>query len=111
MRRVIAVLCLGIGLALVGVALGLLYIDYRRERALSIALMAGVAEAAQDPAATSRQPPISGTEDAKKIQAIQQWSDPTPIWIALVAGSLGAALCGSGCLIALFETPFFRPRA
>jgi hypothetical protein len=110
MRRVIAVLCVGLGLAMVGVALGLLYIDYRRERTLSIALMAGVAEAAQDSATPSRQPPISGTEDAKKIQAIQQWSDPTPIWIALIAGSLGAGLFGSGVLIALLEAPMFRTR-
>jgi hypothetical protein len=94
MKRAMAVMSVGVGLALVGVALGLLYMDFREERALWMALESGI------PAA-----------EADKVQAIQQWVQPGRIRAALVSGALGAALVGCGFVLVLFETPMFRTRA
>lgn len=88
LRRTAAVLGLGAGLALIGVALGLLYLDVRQHAALELAIELAAADEAQ----------------------LDSWQDPTPILIALACGSLGAALTGSCLLLGLFEIICFRRR-
>jgi hypothetical protein len=94
MRRIHAVLLLGVGLALVGVALGLLYMDVRDHEALDMAIRAGVAGAPDDPSA--------------KAAAIKEWQNPGRVLMALLAGSAGAGLCGAGVMLAVFELRVFR---
>lgn len=114
MRKILAVVLVGLGLALIGVALGLLYIDYRNEQALHLAIEAGIPEAAHPPAAESAAsrllptPAEPADEKSKAIQAIQKWADPAPIVPALLSGSLGAGFLGAGLLLALMELSIFR---
>jgi hypothetical protein len=85
MQRTVAVLCIAAGLVLVGIALGLIYLDVRGHVALELAASAGL----------------------MNQEALEQWHEPTPILIALVCGALGAGLTGAGALLGLFELAAF----
>jgi hypothetical protein len=102
-RRTFTVMALGVGLALTGVALGLLYMDVREMFAMEKA-------GKLSPAVGPESPPVAGT-GAPAVYTAQEfaaWRDPAPIWIALACGSLGAALVGSSLLMVLYEVPWFR---
>jgi hypothetical protein len=102
-RRGLTVLALGVGLALTGVALGLLYLDVREMMVIEKAEKLGFAarEGVEGSAAAPG-------DDVYTVEAFRLWRDPTPIWIALISGSLGAALVGSSLLMVLYEVPWFR---
>lgn len=90
MKRLIAVVMFGGGLLLVGVALGLLYMDVREHEAIRLSI-----EAQSKPGDT---------------QAIETWKASQRVWSALWAGSIGAGLAGAGVLLGLFELPWFDRR-
>lgn len=103
MSRILAVLLVGIGLALVGVALGLLYLDQRDAMALRIAMEAGAVEAAPQGDSLRPNGPTAGSPQDKTAKAIQAWHEESRVWAALVSGSLGAGMFGAGCLLTLIH--------
>lgn len=90
MNRINAVLAVGVGLAMVGVALGLLYMDVRDHAALQLAVESKMADVKESAA------------------AIQQWQKHSRVPMAMLAGAVGAAFVGMGLMIAGFELRAFR---
>lgn len=88
-----AVAAFGAGLVLVGVALGLLYMDVREHEAIRLAIEAQ-----------------GGGKAAAEMGAIEKWKDPARVWSALWAGSIGAGLSGAGLLMAALELRVFKAR-
>lgn len=84
MKAVVAAACVGVGLCLAGVALGMLYLDVREFRA---------AVAAAE---------IRGgdSDDAGLLPFVE---DTSRVMAALVSGSLGAGLCGAGLVLGALE--------
>lgn len=110
-RRALAVVCFGIGLVLVGVALGLVYMDQRDYEAMPLAVQAGVPTVAPSVQGPDRLPTPAGGEAKSAGGAIQAWHGSERVWTALWSGSLGAGLAGAGLLMAVFELPVFGRRA
>ncbi len=77
-----------LGLGLVGVALGLLYMDFRDSHALYLAMQAHLPTADAD--------------------AVKAWQKTDRILLALMFGSAGAAAMGAGLMLALFELKAFQ---
>jgi len=91
MRRIRAVLCVALGLALIGVALGLLYMDVREHEALNLMIQAKGAETPE-----------------QKAAAVQGWQKSDRVLKAMFAGASGAALVGMGLMLGAFEMRAFR---
>lgn len=85
MNRFKAILAVGLGLALIGVALGLLYLDVRQHAAVELMVRA------------------EGKTEAEKIAAVQAWQKPDRVMKAMVAGACGAGLVGMGLMLGVFE--------
>ncbi len=92
MNRIRAVLCVGLGLALVGVAVGLLYMDVREHEAVHLLVQA------KD----------TGTTTEQKTAAAQAWQKSDRVIKAMFAGASGAALVGMGLMLFAFEMRAFR---
>jgi len=86
MSRIRAVLCVGLGLALIGVALGLLYMDVREHAAVQLMVQAQGAETAE-----------------QKAAAVQGWKKSDRVMKAMMAGACGAGLVGMGLMLGVFE--------
>ncbi len=89
--RHIIVLLGGIGLCFIGVALGLIYMDFRAREGAWVEL--------------SHRPHIS---DSERDALMAAWDAGSEQWGALVAGSLGAALCGAGGIMLILELRWFQ---
>jgi len=90
MNRIKAVLSVTLGLALIGVALGLLYMDVREHAALELMVRAQ-AESAE-----------------KKAAAVQTWQKSDRVMKAMFAGASGAGLVGMGLMLCVFEMRSMR---
>lgn len=91
MKRIVIAMLVAIGLAGVGLALGLLYLDFTaREGAWVEAHLRG--------RELSRE---------EQDQLLGAWETSRNFLPALVAGSVGVALCGAGLVLAAFELPIF----
>jgi hypothetical protein len=86
MSRIKAVLCVGLGLALIGVALGLLYMDVREHAAVQLMVEAKGAETPE-----------------QKAAAVQGWKQSDRVLKAMMAGASGAGLVGMGLMLGVFE--------
>jgi hypothetical protein len=91
MNRIKAVLCVGVGLALIAVALGLLYMDVRDHAAVQLMVDAKGGETAE-----------------QKAAAVQAWQKHDRVLKAMFAGASGAALVGMGLMLGMFEMRAFR---
>lgn len=91
MNRIKAVLAVGLGLALIGVALGLLYMDVRENAALQLMVEAK-----------------GGATAEQKVAAVQAWQNHNRVMKALVSGACGAALLGMGLMLGVFELRTLR---
>lgn len=85
MNRFKAVLAVGLGLSLIGVALGLLYMDVREHAGVEMLMRA------------------EGKTEAEKVAAVQAWRKPDRVMKAMVAGACGAGLVGMGLMLGVFE--------
>lgn len=95
MKRVLIATLVGIGLSCLGLALGLLYLDFTaREGAWVEAHLRGRDLSEQE-------------QDA----LLAAWDTSRNFLPALVSGSLGAALLGVGLVLAAFELRVFSAKA
>ncbi|MBX3376698.1 MAG: hypothetical protein KF678_06815 [Phycisphaeraceae bacterium] len=85
MNRFKAVLAVGLGLSLIGVALGLLYMDVREHAAVELMVRS------------------KGGTEAEMQAAVQAWQKPDRVMKAMVSGACGAGLVGMGLMLGVFE--------
>lgn len=85
MNRIKAVLAVGLGLSLIGVALGLLYMDVREHAAVELMVRS------------------KGGTEAEVQAAVQAWQKPDRVMKAMVAGACGAGLVGMGLMLGVLE--------
>ena len=90
--RIVATLCVALGLAGISVALGFIYIDFIEREGAWMEL-------------TARHGDLDESEEQELLAA---WEDPGHAWPALGAGTLGVALLGSGVMLAAFQLPVFN---
>ena len=89
--RVMIVLLTAIGLGLVGVALGLIYMDFITQDRARVELEYKGAHADDD-----------------EVQAmLVAWDVDDRVWTALATGSLGAACTGAGGVLLIMQHPWF----
>ena len=93
MTRQMIVLLVGLGLFFIGVALGLIYMDFRSREGAWV-------ELAHDNTLT----------DAERDLLMANWEEDSQTWAALVTGSLGAALTGAGGVLLIMELRWFQRR-
>ena len=91
--RLAIVLLTALGLALVGVALGLIYMDFRAREGAWVELI-------HDPALA----------DYERDLLMREWDRNAEAWAALVTGSLGAAACGGAAVLLLMQLRWFQQR-
>ena len=72
-------------MALIGVALGLLYMDVREHATVDLLVRA------------------EGKSGAEKVAAVQAWRTPDRVVKAMAAGACGAGLVGMGLMLGVFE--------
>lgn len=92
MSRSVAVVLVALGLAGVGVALGLIYIDFREREGRWLELTTRAKAHGDDPSQ----------------QDLAPWFDHTHAYAALGAGTAGVACLGAGFMMALFQLRVFR---
>lgn len=92
MSRIVIVILIALGLAGVSIALGFIYMDFvKREGAWVEATQFG-----------------STMSESERQAILDAWRDPGRGWAAFTAGTVGVALFGAGCVMTLFELPFFN---
>ena len=96
MKRVLAILCIAVGLTCVGIALGFIYKYYVRREGAWVEIQSYDRH---------------GLDESTRQQILEAWDDPGNFMTALTAGAAGVGLFGAGCLLTLFESRWFKDSA
>ncbi|MFG0245169.1 MAG: hypothetical protein ACF8MF_03850 [Phycisphaerales bacterium JB052] len=92
LTRIIAIICLALGLGCVSLALGFIYDDFTKREGAWVDLT------------TRRTEP----SEEEREQLLDVWREKENWQVALMSGTLGVMLLGAGLGIIVFELPWLR---